>query len=515
VTNNRIQKVVIVGGGTAGWITASALSRVLGKEQVSITLIESDQISTIGVGEATIPPIRDFHRMLGLSEADFVRRTQATFKLGIEFSNWGVDGSSYFHPFGEYGRQFDSVAFHHYWMRGKSIDNEPGHNSGHGAGNNVGHLDQYSLCAVAAMAGKFAPNSNDPNSILSAIGYAYHFDASLYAQLLSEYSQALGVRRIEGMVCSVEQQSDSGFIQSVTLESKQVVEGDLFIDCTGFSALLIDKTLGVEFEDWGHYLPCDRALAVQTENTETSILPYTKSIAHAAGWQWRIPLQHRTGNGIVYSSSYMTDEQAKAQLIENIAGEIISEPKSIKFRTGKRRQSWSKNCIAIGLSSGFLEPLESTSIHLIQTAISRLLTLFPGQEFDQADIAEYNNGVNQELDFIRDFIILHYHANQRPESMWKHCREMQIPESLKHKIQLFENRARLFDDRYDLFKSASWLAVMQGQGIQARYYHPIVEGKSSVRVLQLLADMRGAFAQAVAAMPEHEKFILDNCKAAK
>jgi tryptophan halogenase len=506
-TNNRIQKVVIVGGGTAGWITASALSRVLGKERVSITLIESDQISTVGVGEATIPPIRDFHRMLGLSEADFVRRTQATFKLGIEFDGWGVEGGSYFHPFGEYGRKFDSVAFHHYWMRGRSIDT--------GSVDGVGDLDQYSLCTVAAMAGKFAPNSSDPNSILSAIGYAYHFDASLYAQLLRDYSESLGVRRIEGMVTSVEQHADTGFIKTVTLESKDVIDGDLFIDCTGFAALLIDKTLGVEFEDWGHYLPSDRALAVQTENTGSSILPYTKSIAHAAGWQWRIPLQHRTGNGIVYSSKYMTDEQAKAQLFEKLEGEMISEPKSIRFKTGKRRQSWNKNCIAIGLSSGFLEPLESTSIHLIQTAVSRLLTLFPGQEFDPADIDEYNNGVNQELDFIRDFIILHYHANQRPEPMWKHCREMQIPESLKHKIELFENRGRLFDDRYDLFKSASWLAVMQGQGLQARYYDPIVDCKSPERLLQLLADMRGAFAQAAAAMPSHEQFILDNCAAEK
>jgi len=497
--NNKLSKVVIVGGGTAGWVCASALARVLALKDCSVTLVESDAIGTIGVGEATIPTIQTFHKMLGVKEVDFVRECQATFKLGIDFKGWGSKDSQYFHPFGQYGREFDSVSFHQYWMRANRF-------------NDCGELDDYSLCTLAAQQGKFVPSSNDPNSILSTLGYAYHFDAGLYAKFLRRYAENKGVKRIEGKVIDVAQRQQDGFIESIKMESGQVIDGDFFIDCSGFAGLLIDKTLKVEFEDWSDLLPADRAVAVPSENVGAT-KPYTISMAHDAGWQWRIPLQHRTGNGLVYSSRFMSDDEASATLLANLEGEALADPRTLKFRTGRRKQSWHKNCLAVGLAAGFLEPLESTAIHLVQTSISRLLLLFPGQEFDQADINEFNAQTEREYEFIRDFIILHYHLNQRQEPMWQYCRDMTIPESLRNRMALFANRGRIFEREEDLFKKASWIAVLRGQGIEPNRYDPIADYKPSERLLAMLQEMRQLFKSGVEAMPTHDEFIAKHCKA--
>lgn len=498
--NRTISHIVIVGGGTAGWISACSLARVLPKHQYRITLVESDAIGIIGVGEATIPPIQDFHKMLGINEAEFIRRTQASFKLGIEFHNWKHDGERYFHPFGQYGREFDSVSFHQYWMRAKSL----GDNS---------ELADYSLCSLAAAAGKFMPANQEPSSMLSSMGHAYHFDASLYAKYLRDVAQGMGVTRTEGKVIDVRLNPDNGFIDSVFLESGEQIAGQLFIDCTGFAALLIGQTLNNDFEDWSHLLPANRAVAVGSENIGPT-RPYTQSIARPAGWQWRIPLQHRTGNGLVYSSDYLSDDEASAQLLSNLEGPALAEPRVLRFKTGRRVKAWDKNCIAVGLAAGFLEPLESTAIHLVQTMISRLLQIFPGQEFNQADIDEFNAQAQREYEWVRDFIVLHYHANERPEPLWQYTREMEIPESLRHKIELFKGRGRFFERQDDLFKKASWLAVFKGQGIWPSHYDPIADNKSGGRLLEVMGDMRQGLRGAVEAMPSHDDFIAQYCKAA-
>ena len=502
MSKNNIKNIVIVGGGTAGWITASAMARVLKPNDYTIRLVESDQIGTVGVGEATIPPIRSFHRMLGINEADFIKKTDATFKLGIQFDNWTSQGSSYFHPFGEYGRELDSVAFHQYWKRASTIEN-------------CGDLAEYSLCTIAAQQNKFAPQSADTNSVLSAMSYAYHFDASAYAMFLREYSENLGVERVEGKIVDVHLTTESGFIESVQLENGNLIDGDLFIDCTGFASLLLGKTLGIEYEDWTHFLPADSAIALQTTSGNKPLVPFTRSTSTKVGWRWEIPLQSRTGNGIVYSSAFTSDEQATNELLENVSGEPLMEPRKLRFQTGKRKKCWHKNCVAIGLSSSFLEPLESTSIHLIQTAVTRLLRLFPGDDFNPAVISQYNHEVNQELDFVRDFIILHYWLNERPEPLWKHCREMQVPDSLRHRVELFADRGRVVEENFDLFKTASWVAVMQGQGVKPKGYDPMADYKPSDRLVEMLQRMRTSFAKATEAMPGHGEFIAQNCATTK
>lgn len=493
MNHKPIQKVVIVGGGTAGWISASSLARVLPKDRYDITLVESDQIGIIGVGEATIPPIQDVHKMLGLNEADFVRSTEASFKLGIEFKNWSSKGSSYFHPFGQYGREFDSVSFHQYWLRARSLGFE-------------GDLSEFSLGEKMAKAGKFVPSSQDPQSVLSTMGYAYHFDASLYAKFLRRIAEGMGVTRTEGKVVDVRLASDSGHIESIQLESGQSIEGDLFIDCTGFASLLIGKTLGVEFEDWSHLLSANRAVAVPSENVGKT-KPYTQSIAHEAGWQWRIPLQHRTGNGFVFSDKYLSEDEATHTLLNNLEGEALAEPRVLRFKTGRRTQAWKKNCIAVGLSAGFIEPLESTAIHLVQTMIARLLQIFPQDGFQTADIDEFNQQFCREYDMVRDFIVLHYHLNQRGEPLWKNAREMPIPESLSHKMRLFAAHGRFFERQDDLFKKASWLAVMMGQGISPRSYDPVADRKPEAGLAQWLNGIQTAYQGAVEAMPEHDEFL--------
>ncbi len=497
--NNPIQRIVIVGGGTAGWLAASALSRVLPRKGYNITLVESDAIGIIGVGEATIPPIRDLHQMLGVKEVDFIRSTQATFKLGIEFHNWHQEGKRYFHPFGQYGREFDSVSFHQYWKRASHLAD-------------VGDLSEYSLCTLAAAAGKFVPSNQDPNSILSSMGYAYHFDASLYAKFLRHFAEGQGVQRIEGKVVDVRQHPHSGFIDSIFLESRQQVAGDLFIDCTGFASLLLGQTLNVPFEDWSHWLPANRAVAVPTDNVGPT-RSYTQSIARDAGWQWRIPLQHRTGNGFVYCSDYLSEDEAVDTLMSNLEGPALAEPRVLRFRTGRRQQAWSKNCIAIGLAAGFLEPLESTAIHLVQSSVSRLLQIFPGAEFNPAEIREFNHQTAREYEMVRDFIVLHYHANERKAPLWQYTREMEIPQALADKISLFEHRGRFFERQDDLFKKASWLAVMRGQGVEPALYDPVADNKSRERLLEVMHELRQLFRQSVTAMPSHDEFIAQHCRA--
>lgn len=487
--NNRI---VIVGGGSAGWMAAAALSNAFGATQ-QITLIESEAIGTVGVGEATIPAVKSFNKLLGIDEAEFLKTTQGTFKLGIQFENWGAQGDVYMHPFGLVGKDSWMANFQHFWLKAKRM------------GVAKSYFD-YSLNIRTAKANKCMI---DPNS---GLDYAYHFDAGLYAAYLRKYSEARGVKRIEGFIESV-QTRDDGSIESVKLQAGDIIAGELFIDCSGFRALLIEHTLHTGFEDWSHWLPCDRALAVQTESVGEPI-PYTRSIAHSAGWQWRIPLQHRVGNGLVYCSRYSSDEDAKKLLLENVEGEVRTEPRLIKFRTGRALKQWNKNCIAIGLSSGFLEPLESTSLHLIQTGIVRLIRMFPGDAINQTEIDEYNRQSRYEYERIRDFIILHYHVTQRSDSaFWNYCRRMSIPETLARKIEVYKNTTSVFKEQDELFHEGSWQQVMLGQGITPTAYHPVVDKLSDEELVKLMNSIENEHNQYLARFPSHQQFIDQYCKA--
>ena len=487
------QHIVIVGGGSAGWMAAAALSNAFGASK-KITLIESDAIGTVGVGEATIPAVKSFNKLLGIDEAEFLRATQGTFKLGIQFENWGEQGETYMHPFGLVGKDSWMANFQHFWLKARRM-------------GIAGDYFDYSLNIRAAKSNKFFI---DPQS---GLDYAYHFDAGLYAALLRQYSEARGVVRREGLIDSVHT-NDMGFIASLRLASGEMISGDLFIDCSGFRALLIEQTLHTGFEDWSHWLPCDRAVAVQTESVGEPI-PYTRSIAHSVGWQWRIPLQHRVGNGLVYCSRYISDEAAKALLLENLAGDVRTEPRLIKFRTGRAIQQWHKNCVAIGLSSGFLEPLESTSLHLIQTGIVRLIRLFPGDDgINQAQIDEYNCQSRYEYERIRDFIILHYHVTRRSDSdFWNYCRTMSIPDTLAHKIHLYKNTTSVFREQDELFLEGSWQQVMLGQGLTPGNYHPVVDKMSDDELTRLMTSIEREHNQRLAQFPGHQQFIDHYCKA--
>ncbi len=493
----RIQRIVIVGGGSAGWMTAAALSRAIERD-CSITLIESDDIGIVGVGEATIPPIKLFNDMLGIDEHEFLRRTRGTFKLGIQFVDWTRIGHRYFHPFGSYGRPFDLVQIHHHWRRA--------HAEGKAAS-----LDEYCMAWAAASRGRFDRPSLDPRSVLSTYLYAYHFDASLYARFLREYAEARGVKRVEGKVVAVEQNPESGFIEGVRLDGGGAAAGDLFIDCSGMRALLIEGTLKAGYEDWSHWLPCDRALALPCESAE--LTPFTRSKAHAAGWQWRIPLQHRTGNGHVYSSHFMSDDEAAAILMRNLDGKPLGEPRMIKFTTGRRKCYWVKNVIAIGLSSGFIEPLESTAIHLIQAGISKLLAYFPDKEFDPLVMREYNRVAIAEVERIRDFIILHYHLGERPEAMWRHCASMPVPETLQCKIEHFRRYGRILPSEMDIFGPNSWLAVHIGQMNWPRHDDPLLDYRHFDGT-QYLEQLRRTMEAAAGGMPAHQDYIARHCRSA-
>jgi tryptophan halogenase len=494
----RLKQIVIAGGGSAGWMTAAALSSMLDPKDVSITLVESDEIGTIGVGEATIPDIINFNRMLGLDERDFMKATNATFKLGIEFIDWGRKGDKYIHPFGAHGVDMKGLDFHNYWLHER-------------AAGSPYPIEQYSLCAVAASQGKFVLPDPNPRSLLSHIRYAYHFDATLYARFLRAFAQARGVNRVEGKIQRVVQAPESGNIEALQLDGERVVSGDFFFDCTGFRSLILGTVLGVPFVDWSHWLPCNSALAVPCRHAGP-LLPYTRSTARAAGWQWRIPTQQRTGNGHIYCREFISDDEATATLLANLDGEALAEPRQIRFTAGHRKTFWAKNCIAIGLAAGFLEPLESTSIYLIQEGISRFISLFPDATLPDVVRDEYNRHMRTEFEQVRDFIILHFSATERDDTpFWNHCRTMSIPDTLRLKIELFRTAARVFRYEEELFAKPSWVAVMIGQNIVPRQHDPIVASLPHAMVHESLESMRVAMAQAAGAMPTHEEFIRRYC----
>jgi len=493
MSNHKVQDVVIVGGGTAGWISASLMSKVLNKA-VNITLVESDDIGIVGVGEATIPPMLPFNAGLGIDEKEFLAETQGTIKLGIQFENWSSKGDTYMHAFGGIGKNFPFCDFHHIWLK-------------HKAEGGQSDFWDFSLNYQAAKKGKFEKITQINGTNLPGINYAYHFDAGLYAKYLRSRCERSGVKRIEGKIETVSVNPENGYIDSVTLKSGQHITGDLFIDCSGMHSLLIEKTLNTGFEDWSHWLPCDRAMAVPCESTN-KIEPFTRSIAHDAGWQWRIPLQHRIGNGIVYSSKYMSDEQAKQTLLHNLDGKPLAEPRIIPFKTGRRRKQWNKNVICIGLSSGFLEPLESTSIHLIQTAIIRLIKHFPHNGIKEEEVAEYNRQSKFEFERIRDFIILHYKINQRSDTQfWRECQRMDIPNSLAQRIALFKASGKVFRDIDELFTEVAWQQVMIGQGLMPEDYHPIADTLTDEQINDLMENLKVLINRTVDGLSSHESFL--------
>jgi len=499
--DNRLRRVVIVGGGTAGWMTAAALGRFLTKDgQTSVTLIESEAIGTVGVGESTIPQINIFNRMLGLDENEFVRKTKATFKLAIEFRDWKEIGHTYHHPFGPYGVDMEAVSFHAYWLKLHAM-------------GEADDLGEYSLQVLGSRQSKFMRPNGQANSPLGSIAYAFHFDAGLYAKFLREYSEARGIVRQEGKIASVQQDGLTGHVASVTLESGQVVEGDLFIDCSGFRGLLIAQTLKTGFEDWSHWLPNDRAVAVQCENGGSQS-PVTRATARPAGWQWRIPLQHRIGNGYAFSSAHISEDEASAYLLANLDGAPLTDPWTLRFTAGRRLKSWDKNVVAIGLAAGFMEPLESQSIHLIQVGIARLLAMFPDRDFRQPDIDRYNRVMQFEYEKIRDFLILHYKATTRNDTAyWDYLREMPVPDYLADKMAVFESYGRIFRENEELFNDTSWFAVMVGQGLVPKGYDPMVDVMDVGELRKRMAEIKAVIAKSTELMPGHFEFIKANCDA--
>ncbi|WP_066967463.1 tryptophan halogenase family protein [Microbulbifer sp. Q7] len=484
--SQAIKKVVIAGGGTAGWMTAAALSKLMGG-QIEVTLVESESIGTIGVGEATIPTLVFFHRLLGIDEAEFLRETQGTYKLGIRFENWRDVGKDYTHAFGVTGKDCWACGFQHFWMRARQL----------GLAEDFG---EYCLERRAAEAHKF---SHLPNI---GLNYAFHMDASRYAAYLRKFSEGFGVQRVEGKIDQVQLHPHNGYIRALKLDSGQEVAGDFFIDCTGMRALLIEKALHTGYESWSHWLPCDSAVAVQTEAVEPPV-PFTRSIAHESAWQWRIPLQNRVGNGLVYAGSYQSDESAREQLLENIRGKTLTDPLLIKFQTGRRRKQWHKNCLAVGLSSGFLEPLESTSIHLIQQNIVRFLRFFPQTEIHPREVDEFNRQCAFDMERIRDFIILHYKVTDRDDTeFWRHCRQMEIPDTLAAKIDMFRETGHVFREANELFVD-SWQQVMLGQGLMPERYHPLVDSMSEQELAGFIQQIKRGVDQQVASLKDHNDYL--------
>lgn len=482
ISSNTIKNVVIVGGGTAGWMTAAALSKVF-RKQLSVTLIESDAIGTIGVGEATIPTMLFFNNLVGLKEEDLVKHAQATFKLGINFENWKEEQHEYFHAFGSTGKDYWAAGFHNFWVK----------------------ANQSGACSTFEHFNKEAVSAKNNRFHNKKLNYAYHIDAGLYAKLLRTISEARNVKRIEGRIEKVNQDT-SGAIQSVKLASGQEIEGDLFIDCSGFRGLLIEETLKTGYEDWSHWLPCNSALAVQTESVREPV-PFTRSIAHAFGWQWQIPLQHRTGNGLVYCDKFVDDDSAKSFFLKQLDGRVLTAPKQIKFTTGMRKKQWNKNCVAVGLSGGFIEPLESTSIHLIQKNITRLIHLFPSNGISQLDIDTYNTQSQSDFEQIRDFIVLHYHVTNRDDSeFWRYCKTMSIPDSLQHRLESFKKDGRFFLKDGELFVD-SWFQVMIGQGLIPEQYHSIVDEMDAAELNKFIQGIQHKHRQDIGALPSHSEFI--------
>lgn len=489
-----IDRIVIVGGGTAGWMTAAALSRLAEKRTVAITLIESEAIGTVGVGEATIPPIVEFNQLLGIDEREMMAATQATFKLGIQFANWGQVGESYFHPFGTYGYHMGGIAFHQVWHRARSEgERRP--------------LQIFNLETVAAHFGRFSRTQDFQRDDLPTMNYAYHIDATRYAAFLRGYSEKRGVVRTEGKVVDTTLDPESGFVSSVTMDDGTEVEGDLFIDCSGFRGLLIEQELETGYEDWSHWLPMDRAIAVPTQNV-ASPDPFTRATAHSAGWQWRIPLQHRTGNGHVFSSRYMDEDEARSILLDNLEGKPLAEPRTLRFTTGMRKKAWSHNVVSLGLSSGFIEPLESTSIHLVQNGIARLFALFPDKPISPAERDEYNRGMRDVYEDVRDFVILHYKATQRDDSaFWRDVRAMDVPDSLARKMELWRLHGRVFRENAELFALPSWVAVMLGQNMRPEAYDAIADTLDEAKVRTAMEQMREGYRATAERLPTQEDFL--------
>lgn len=494
MTQPRVRRVVVAGGGTAGWVAAAALVKQLGP-LLDITLVESEEIGTVGVGESTIPTSRSFHQLLGIDEAVVMRATQATFKLAISFENWGQQGERYFHAFGENGRKSTWMAdFHHFWLEARA--------QGFG-----GDLAEYCFELQAASARRFANGESAP------INYAYHLDATRYARFLRGLCEPAGVKRVEGKIARVEQDGESGFVTALVLESGARVEGDLFIDCTGFRGLLIEETLQTGYEDWTHWLATDTAIAVQTRSTEPAI-PYTRAIAHQAGWRWKIPLQHRVGNGIVYCSEFLSDDAARAQLLAAVEGDVLTEPRVIRYCTGRRRKAWNKNVVALGLASGFIEPLESTSIHFVKIAVTRLIQAFPFAGISAAQSERFNALATREVERVRDFIILHYHLTRRDDSaFWRRCRDMAIPDTLAERMALFRESGHAYQGADELFRVDSWVQVLLGQGMAPQRYHELARLMPIEQLRGALGSLKADIAARVAQMPAHADFVQDYCGA--
>ncbi|NCP66510.1 MAG: tryptophan 7-halogenase [Paraglaciecola sp.] len=499
MTDNRIKKILIVGGGTAGYMAAAALTKVLTKDFCQVKLIESEEIGTVGVGEATIPQIQLYNKLLGLDEDDFVRRTQATFKLAIQFKDWHKVGHSYYHAFGDVGKDMEGVQFYHYWLKMRQL-------------GKAQDIDDYTLSALACNHQKFMRAVDAGNSPLSNIAYAFHFDAGLYALYLRELAEKAGLQRVEGKITET-MLTNEGRVSAVKLDNGELHDADFFIDCSGFRGLLIEQALKTGYDDWSKWLPCDSAVTVPCESAGEPI-PFTRSTAQKAGWQWRIPLQHRIGNGHVFCSKFMSDEEARQILLDNLDGKPLGEPRFIRFTTGKRKKFWHKNVLALGLAAGFMEPLESTSIHLVQSAISKLFTFFPTLSFDQVDIDEYNRQTVFEWERIRDFLVLHYHATERDDSaFWRHCKSMPIPPELQQKITQFQHNGRVARIDNEMFNDLSWFEVMYGQGIRPKSYHALVDNFAEAELEKRLQGIRKVMVNSVDYMPRHQEFINQHCKA--
>ena len=497
---HTLRHVLVVGGGTAGWMAAAALSRLTANGVTRISVVESEEIGAVGVGEATIPPILNFNGLLGINEADFMRATQASFKLGIEFVDWNRIGDRYMHPFGGFGVDMDGVQFHQHWLRRRA--------HGHDAS-----LWEYSLSSVAGMANRFVRPGRDAPSALQTLKYAYHFDAGLYATYLRRHAQDRGVIRHEGRIVDVALRPEDGFVEAIVLADGRRLEADLFIDCSGFQGLIIEKALHAGYDDWSQWLPCNRALAVPTVNVDP-LTPYTRATAGRAGWRWRIPLQHRTGNGHVYCSDHISDDDAASELLSGLDAPPLADPRPLRFTTGRRKSQWVKNCVSLGLASGFLEPLESTSIHLIQSGISKLMTMLPDTSFNPLLIAEYNRLSKQQFEQVRDFIILHYKATQRDDTtFWRQVRDMRIPDSLADRINLFRATGRLFRYEDELFSEASWIAVLIGQGIIPNTSEPLADAVDRPLTDGRMDAIARAIRDVTADMPTHDAFIARYCAA--
>lgn len=491
-----VTKIVVVGGGTAGWMTAAALVRVLGQMPgLSVTLVESEAIGTVGVGEATIPQIIGFNRLLGLDEMQFMRETRATYKLGIEFVDWLRPGHSYVHPFGSFGIDMLGIEFQHFWLRGQQVGDRS-------------RIDDYSVAAVAAKSGRFGwPRPDNPKSPMSKLSYAFQFDAGRYARFLRGYAENAGAMRVEGRITGVKQDGETGFVTAVTLEDGREVAGELFIDCSGFRSLLLGQALGVPFIDWTKWLPCDSAVAVPCELGGRNE-PLTRSTARPAGWQWRIPLQHRIGNGHVFSSAHIDRTAATDLLLANLDGKPLADPNQIAFTAGHRARAWDKNVVALGLAAGFLEPLESTSIHLVQSGIARLLALFPDTGFSAVEIDRFNFETTREYRNIRDFLVLHYRASERDDSeFWRYCRNLPPPDGLAEKLEMFRSSGRIIRENNELFTEDSWLSVMLSQGVTPQSYHPAAWMLDEAETRTRLAHIRDVIRQTVDQLPTQDEFL--------